>query len=96
MADKLNQVAIRMVKQPPLYSDVPMLNPEAAIQVMSDFLSQMDRELFCIVNLQADLKPINMNIVSAGCLNEALAHPREIMKTAILSNANSMMLLHLC
>lgn len=35
-----------------------------------------------------------MNIVSAGCLNEALAHPREIMKTAILSNANSMMLFH--
>lgn len=94
MADKLNQVAIRMVKQPPLYSDMPMSNPEAAIQVMSDFLSQMDRELFCIVNLQADLKPINMNIVSAGCLNEALAHPREIMKTAILSNANSMMLFH--
>lgn len=42
MADKLNQVAIRMVKQPPLYSDMPMSNPEAAIQVMSDFLSQMD------------------------------------------------------
>lgn len=94
MADKLNQVAIRMVKQPPLYSDVPMKNPEAAIQVMNDFLSQMDRELFCIVNLQADLKPINMNIISAGCLNEAMAHPREILKTAILSNANSMMLFH--
>ena len=94
MADKLNQVAIRMVKQPPLYSDVPMKNPETAIQVMNDFLSQMDRELFCIVNLQADLKPINMNIISAGCLNEAMAHPREILKTAILSNANSMMLFH--
>ena len=94
MADKLNQVAIRMVKQPPLYSEVPMKNPETAIQVMNDFLSQMDRELFCIVNLQADLKPINMNIISAGCLNEAMAHPREILKTAILSNANSMMLFH--
>ena len=94
MSDKLNQVAIRMVKQPPLYSDVPMKNPETAIQVMNDFLSQMDRELFCIVNLQADLKPINMNIISAGCLNEAMAHPREILKTAILSNANSMMLFH--
>ena len=94
MADKLNQVAIRMVKQPPLYSDLPMKNPETAIQVMNDFLSQMDRELFCIVNLQADLKPINMNIISAGCLNEAMAHPREILKTAILSNANSMMLFH--
>ena len=73
MADKLEQVAIR---------------------VMNEFLSQMDRELFCIVNLQADLTPINMNIVSVGSLNEALINPREIFKSAILSNAHSMMLIH--
>ena len=84
MADKLEQVAIRMVEQPPLYSKEPMNNPDAAIRVMNEFLSQMDRELFCIVNLQADLTPINMNIVSVGSLNES----------AILSNAHSMMLIH--
>lgn len=94
MADKLEQVAIRMVEQPPLYSKEPMNNPDAAIRVMNEFLSQMDRELFCIVNLQADLTPINMNIVSVGSLNEALINPREIFKSAILSNAHSMMLIH--
>lgn len=94
MADKLEQVAIRMVEQPPLYSKEPMNNPDAAIRVMNEFLSQMDRELFCIVNLQADLTPINMNIVSLGSLNEALINPREIFKSAILSNAHSMMLIH--
>lgn len=94
MADKLEQVAIRMVEQPPLYSNEPMNNPDAAIRVMNEFLSQMDRELFCIVNLQADLTPINMNIVSVGSLNEALINPREIFKSAILSNAHSMMLIH--
>ena len=94
MADKLEQVAIRMMEQPPLYSKEPMNNPDAAIRVMNEFLSQMDRELFCIVNLQADLTPINMNIVSVGSLNEALINPREIFKSAILSNAHSMMLIH--
>lgn len=94
MADKLEQVAIRMAEQPPLYSKEPMNNPDAAIRVMNEFLSQMDRELFCIVNLQADLTPINMNIVSVGSLNEALINPREIFKSAILSNAHSMMLIH--
>lgn len=94
MADKLEQVAIRMVEQPPLYSKEQMNNPDAAIRVMNEFLSQMDRELFCIVNLQADLTPINMNIVSVGSLNEALINPREIFKSAILSNAHSMMLIH--
>lgn len=94
MADILEQVAIRMVEQPPLYSNEPMNNPDVAIRVMNEFLSQMDRELFCIVNLQADLTPINMNIVSVGSLNEALINPREIFKSAILSNAHSMMLIH--
>lgn len=94
MADKLEQVAIRMVEQPPLYSNEPMNNPDVAIRVMNEFLSQMDRELFCIVNLQADLTPINMNIVSVGSLNEALINPRERFKSAILSNAHSMMLIH--
>lgn len=94
MADKLEQVAIRMVEQPPLYSNEPMNNPDVAIRVMNEFLSQMDREIFCIVNLQADLTPINMNIVSVGSLNEALINPREIFKSAILSNAHSMMLIH--
>ena len=48
MADKLEQVAIRMVEQPPLYSNEPMNNPDVAIRVMNEFLSQMDRELLNI------------------------------------------------
>lgn len=91
---QLQQVSIRMVQQPPLMANEPLNSPEAVIRVMNDFLSQMDRELFCVVNLQSDLKPINMNIVSVGALNEALVHPREILKSAILSNASSMMLIH--
>lgn len=94
MADKLEQVAIRMVEQPPLYSKEPMDSPQAAIRVMQDFLKQMDRELFCIVNLQADLRPVNMNIVSVGALDHALIHPREVFKSAILSNASGMLLIH--
>lgn len=92
--NQLQQVGIRMVQEPPLIANEQVNSPEAAIRVMNDFLSQMDRELFCIVNLQSDLKPINMNIVSVGALNEALVHPREILKSAVLSNASSMMLIH--
>ncbi len=40
------------------------------------------------------MKPINMNIVSIGTLNQSLAHPREILKSTILSNAESVMLFH--
>lgn len=47
----LPQVAIRMVQERPLISNEKMDSPKAAIHVMSEFLSQMDRELVCVVNV---------------------------------------------
>ena len=94
MAEELKQVAIRMVEAPPLYSDRPMNCPAAVVEVMNDFLKQMDRELLCVVNMNAQGKPINMNIVSMGSVNQSIAHPREIFKSSILSNAANIMLIH--
>ena len=91
---KFEQVAIRMVKMPPLISNEPIINPEAAIRVMNDTLKEFDREALVVVNLQNDLKPINMNFVSLGTLNSSVAHPREILKTSILSNASCIILFH--
>ncbi|MDF2854634.1 MAG: hypothetical protein K0Q87_485 [Neobacillus sp.] len=51
-------------------------------------------EVFAIVSLRPDLKSINLHIVSIGALDQAMAHPREILKSAILSNAAAMMLVH--
>ena len=90
----LSQVSIRLVQESPLLSDESINTPEQAVKVLGEWLEGMDRELVCVLNLQADLKPINMNIVSMGALNEAQVHPREVMKSAILSNAACMMLLH--
>jgi antirestriction protein ArdC/proteasome lid subunit RPN8/RPN11 len=83
-----------MVKEPPLYSSEPVNSPEAAVRLMSETLRGYDREVLAVVNLRNDLRPINMNIVSIGTLNQSLAHPREIMKSIILSNAGSVMLFH--
>lgn len=91
---RLNQVAIRMVEMPPLLSDVPMDGSEAAVKVMADMLKDYDREVVAIVNLQTDGKPINMNVVSMGALDQSIAHPREILKSTILSNASAIMLVH--
>ncbi|MDY6342136.1 MAG: JAB domain-containing protein, partial [Lachnospiraceae bacterium] len=91
---KLDQVGIRMVKEPPLYSVEPVNSPQAAVRLMAETLKGYDREVLAVVNLRNDLKPINMNIVSIGTLNQSLAHPREILKSIVLSNAGSVMLFH--
>lgn len=90
----LDKVAIRMVKEPPLYSDTPIHTPDDAVRLMAEILRGYDREVLCVVNMQSDLTPINMNIVSVGTLNASIIHPREVLKSTVLSNAAAVMLFH--
>lgn len=91
---RLDKAAIRMVKEPPLYSEVPINNPQAAVKLMADTLKDYDREVFAIINFRPDLKPINVNFVSMGALDQSLVHPREAIKSMVLSNAASVMMVH--
>ena len=91
---ELRQVAVRMVDLPPLVSEDPLSNPQAVIRLLADTFHEYDREVVAIVNLKSNLQPISMNIVSMGALDQSVVHPREVMKTAILSNAASILMVH--
>ncbi len=93
-AHELEVVSIRLVDEPPLLSEKPIKNSRDVIEVMGEHLQKYDRELFCILNLRTNGQVINMNIVSMGTLNLSLVHPREVFKSAILSNAAGILLLH--
>ena len=94
MEKKLNVVSIRLVEEQPLMSKTPIQSPENAVELLGEYLCGLDREVLCVVNLRTDGKPASCNFVSMGAVNECIAHPREIFKSAILSNATSMILLH--
>ena len=91
---KLREVRIRLEKGRSLFSDQPMSNPEAALDVMRRELSGYDREVLCVVNLNSRLQPINFHVVSVGDLSQSIAFIPNIMKSGILSNAQSFMMLH--
>ena len=91
---RLDQVGIRMVHEPPLYSDQSIRTANDAVRLMADTFRDYDREVFAVVNLRKDLRPINVNIVSVGVLDQSLVHPREALKSVILSNAAYTMLVH--
>lgn len=91
---KLERVSIRMVKDAPLYSDKPFDRPYKAVEALGKSISDMDREVMCVINVNTKSVPINCSIVSIGTLNNCLVSPREILKSAILSNAAGILLLH--
>ena len=91
---KLNKVSIRLINDAPLVSDEQLDTPKNAAKIVGDFIRNMDREVLCVVNFNSKLQPINFNVVSVGTVNQSLAVPRDILKSAILSNATNIMILH--
>lgn len=91
---QLDVVAVRLVKDFPIYSSVKISDPKSAIKAMGEVLKDLDREVLGIINLKADDTPINCHIASVGSLDASLAEPREMLKAAILSNAANMIMIH--
>ena len=83
-----------MAKDAPLFSDHKIISPADAVEVIGNFLCEMDREVMCVINLKSDGTPINCNIVSIGAINQTIAEPREFFKSSILSNAAGMIMVH--
>lgn len=94
MQYELENVSIRMVKEPPLLCSEPVNTPGRAVEVLHDMLYDYDREMLILVNLKTDLTPINVNIAGIGTINSSVTSPRELLKPAILSNAAAVMLFH--
>lgn len=91
---KLDVVSVRLVKDAPILAGYPLSTPEAAVEAIGQYLCDFDREIVCVVNLKADMTPINCHFASMGALTQALAEPRELFKASILSNAANMILIH--
>lgn len=90
----LDVVSIRLVKDAPIFSEHPLTTPEEVAGVLGEYMCQFDREVIAVINLSSSLKPINVHFASVGALNEAMAHPRELLKASVLSNASQMLLMH--
>lgn len=97
MADKttgLKLVQIRLVPDRTLLSDTPIDNQWKCIEVMKDFYRDLDREAILVVNVDAKCHPINCSVANLGTLTYCITDARELFKSAILSNAASVIMFH--
>lgn len=58
------------------------------------FLMQETKENFITLHLDGKNRIIAMDTVSIGSLNQSIVHPREVFKTALLSSAAAIILVH--
>lgn len=61
---------------------------------MFSFLQQETKEYFLTLHLDGKNRIVCMEEVSVGSLNQSIVHPREVFKTAILSSAAAIIMIH--
>lgn len=69
-------------------------SPEDAEKAFREYIGDSDREVFAVMTLNNRHSITSLTTVSIGSLNSCVVHPREVFKTAILSNAESIVLCH--
>lgn len=91
----LDLVSIRMVREKTLKGVVDKIAGSSdAANFFKLLLQDLDREVVALLTLDHKKVPINVSVISMGTLNSTLVHPREVFKTAVLSNATSIILAH--
>jgi len=94
-AKRVDIVSLRLVKETSLlYKDRAIRSPEDGYNLFKQFLRELDREYFVVMCLDVKNQPTAINVCHIGSLNASIVHPGEVMKTAILSNSASILVLH--
>lgn len=94
-AKRVNIVSLKLVKESSiLYKERSVRSPEDGYNLLKLFLEDKDREHFIVVSLNTKNQPVSINVCHIGSLNASIVHPREVMKSAILSNAASIIVGH--
>lgn len=94
-AKRVDIISLRMIKESSLmYKNRSIKSPEDGFHLFKQFLGELDREYFIIMCLDVKNQPTAINVCHVGSLNTSIVHPREVMKTAILSNSCSIIVAH--
>ena len=82
----------------PAYNTV-LDQPDALVRYLRPKLSESisyrpDVENFIVIHLNTRKRPIGFEVVSNGTLDTLLVHPRDVFKSAIVSNAAAIIIAH--
>lgn len=92
---RVDIVSVKLVKEANiLYKNRRIRSPRDCYELFKEFLGEVDREYFVVMCLDVKNQPTNISVVHIGSLNASIVHPREVLKTAILSNAASIICCH--
>lgn len=95
MKKKIDVVSLKLLKEKSLeYNFTSVKNPINVVKLTKKLIGEVDREYVLVLNLNTNLEPNSIEVCGIGSLSEAVIHPREIFKSAILSSASKIIMVH--
>lgn len=95
MKKKVDFISLKICREKTVeYESKGITNPDRAFEAISNIIDNTDRECFGVIMMNNANEINSFEICSVGTVNMTLAHPREVFKGAILSNASKIMLFH--
>ena len=88
-------VTLKLVREKSiLYAKRRIASPGDAASLFRDYMGDLDREHFVVMGLNTKNEPVVIETIHIGSLNASIVHPREVFKSAILSNSAYIMVCH--
>ncbi|MDD6560794.1 MAG: JAB domain-containing protein [Lactimicrobium massiliense] len=92
---KVQSVKIKMVHEgKSIYSNVPFTNSQAVATALMKVTKDLDREQMMVITVDTKLTPTSFTVVAIGGRSYASFDIADIFKTAILSNADGIIIAH--
>ena len=91
---EIDQVGVRLVRERTIYSEKPIHSQKEVVELLGREIASYDREVVALIHLDTASHPLSVTVCSMGTINNSLVCPREMFKTAILSNAAHIIMLH--
>jgi DNA repair protein RadC len=76
------------------FQDAGTFTSSAEVSKRFESLSKETREHFMALHMDSKNKLLCLDLISTGSLNASIVHPREVLKSCLLSSAAALILVH--
>jgi DNA repair protein RadC len=77
-----------------VFSMEPVRTPSGAVELVAPRLKRSEVELFMVISLDAQHRPLGLTVVTSGLVNASAVHPREVFRIAIVLGASAVIVAH--
>lgn len=77
-----------------LQPEIRATSPETAVEAIQKTVENLDREMVICIHLSTNGRVITASICSIGSMDQAIVSPADILRTALVTGARSIILLH--